>query len=101
MKSFFNKVVIMGNLSQDPELKYTKSKNALCKIYVAVEDFYSNDVNFFPVIIWGERAKKFKEKLCKGNSVLVEGKLKRRRYNYNNEKRYITEIIASKIQLID
>jgi single-strand DNA-binding protein len=90
----------MGNISQKPELKYTKSKSAVCKIYVAVEDYFSRDVSFFPVVIWGEKAKKYNKKFHKGDSVLIEGKLKRRRYEYNNEKRYITEIIASKIQLV-
>ncbi len=100
MAPSFNKVIIMGNITQKPELKYTKSKNAVCKIYVAVKDYYSNNVSYFPVIIWGKRAEKYSEKYEKGDFILVEGKLNKRDYNYKNEKRYVTEIIANKIQSV-
>ena len=100
MSQSFNKVIVMGNITQKPELKYTKSKDAVCKIYIAVKDYYSNNVNYFPIIIWGKKAEKYSKNYKKGDFILVEGKLKRRNYKYKNEKRYITEIIASNIQSV-
>lgn len=79
----YNRVVMVGNLTRDPELKYIPSGTALCKFGIATskkfkrgDGTFSEDVCFITVVAWGKRGEVVAEHLKKGSQVLVEGQLK-------------------------
>lgn len=98
----FNKVVIMGNLARDPEIRYTASKQAVAKLTVAVGRQYKgksgevvDQTDFIPVVVWGSDAENCERYLRKGRPVLVEGRLQVRSYETKEgEKRYVTEVVS-------
>ena len=96
----FNKVIVGGNLAKDPELRHTQSGKSVTNLIVAVNDYYTQDVYYFKVVVWGKNAENCAEYLSKGRGVLVEGKLQRRKYEYQGEDRYTTEIIANNVQFL-
>lgn len=77
-----NLVVLAGNLTKDPELRYTPNGTAKCRFTVAVNRYYKDsdgnrqdETQFIPVIVWGSQAENVKNYLVKGNSVIIEGRL--------------------------
>ncbi|TYB32151.1 MAG: single-stranded DNA-binding protein [Candidatus Mcinerneyibacterium aminivorans] len=96
----FNKVIIAGNLAKDPELNHTQSGKSVANLVVAVNDFYTQDVYYFKVAVWGKQAENCAQYLSKGRGVLVEGRLRRSQYEYKGEKRYSTEINANNVQFL-
>lgn len=98
----FNKVLIMGNLARDPEIRYTASKQAVAKLTVAVGHQYKgkngevvDQTDFIPVVVWGSQAENCERYLRKGRPVLVEGRLQVRNYETKEgEKRYVTEVVS-------
>lgn len=78
----FNKVILMGNLARDPEVRYTTSNQAIAKITVAVNRISKNrdgevqeQVDFIPVVVFGNQAENCERYLRKGSAVLVEGRM--------------------------
>ncbi|GHV36722.1 single-stranded DNA-binding protein [Synergistales bacterium] len=99
----FNKVVLMGNLARDPEIRYTVDKRAWVRFTVACgysyknkNGEYQNDADFIPVTVWGSRAEFCARYLKKGSSVLVEGKISVRSYEAKDGsgKKYSTDVVA-------
>jgi len=79
----YNRVVLLGNLTRDPELRYTPSGTAVCEIGLAVNDRYKNaagewveEATFVDVTLWARTAEVATEYLSKGSPVLIEGRLK-------------------------
>jgi single-strand DNA-binding protein len=79
----YNRVILMGNLTRDPELRYTASGTAVSGIGLAVNDNYKNangewveEATFVDVTLWGRTAERASEYLSKGSPVLIEGRLK-------------------------
>jgi single-strand DNA-binding protein len=79
----YSKVIVMGNLTRDPELKYLTSGTALCKITVAVNRTWKSqagekkeEVSFIDCTAWGRRAEVVAEYFSKGDPIMVEGHLK-------------------------
>ncbi|MDI9370203.1 MAG: single-stranded DNA-binding protein [Synergistaceae bacterium] len=102
----YNKVVIVGNLARDPEVRYTASKQAVANFAVAVNRAWKDrngelqeSVDFIPVVVWGPMAENCERYLKKGNQALVEGRLQVRSYEAKDGsgKRYVTEVIASDV----
>jgi single-strand DNA-binding protein len=100
----FNKVVIMGNLARDPEIRYTASKTAVANLTVAVGHKYKakngtvvDQTDFIPVVVWDKGAENCEKFLRKGRPVLVEGRLQVRNYEKDGEKRYSTEVVANNV----
>ena len=102
----YNKVVIAGNLTRDPEVRYTVEKRAWASFSVAVNYSYKNKngeyqeaADFFPVTVWGPMAENCGKYLRKGSPVLVEGRLQNRSYEAKDGsgKRYVTDIAASEV----
>src|SRR5476651_2845975 len=81
-----NSVNIMGNLTRDPELKYTPSGKSVCSLSIANNRVYSKgsekvtEVSYFDVEVWGVVAENCAKYLKKGNGVIVEGRLKQDRW---------------------
>ena len=101
----FNKVILMGNLSRDPEIRYTTSKQAVARLNVAVDRQWKgrsgevqNQVDFIPVVVWGAQAENCERYLRKGRPVLIEGRLQVRSYDdKSGERRWMTEVIAASV----
>jgi single-strand DNA-binding protein len=105
----FNKVVIMGNLARDPEIRYTVDKRAWVRFTVAVgyswknkNGEYQNGADFVPVVTWGPLAERCGRYLKKGSAVLVEGKFKVRSYDARDGsgKRYATDVEATEVMFV-
>jgi len=81
----FNKVILMGNLTRDPELRYTPSGAPVCNFDLAVNRSYTtqggerrDETCFITVVVWSKQAETCGEYLAKGRAVLVEGRLQQR-----------------------
>ena len=99
-----NIVVIAGNLTKAPELRFTASGTAVAKFSIAnnqrklVGEEWVDDTSYFDVVVWKKQAERCAEHLTKGSSVLVEGKLKQNKWtDKEGNNRYSVEIIAFKV----
>ena len=92
-----NKMVTIGRLTRDPEVRYTQSGKAVCTFNIAVDDGYGENKKayFFPVVAWNKSAEACGKAPYKGSKVAVTGKLTTRQYE-NNEGKKVTvfEIVA-------
>lgn len=102
-----NKVILLGRLGQNPELKYTPSGAAVCQFSLATSENWMKDgqkqekTEWHRVVVWGKLAELCNQYLQKGRQVYLEGRLQTRSWDdKNGQKRYTTEINASTIQFI-
>lgn len=96
----FNKVILMGNLTRDPEMRATQNGTALCKFSIAVNRRFSkqNETDFFNVTAWGQTAEFVGKWFSKGRMILVEGRIENDNYTDNNGvKHYSMNIIAENV----
>ena len=100
------KVMIIGNLGSDPEMRYTPSNRAVTQFNVAVNQSTKNqqtgewveETDWFRVSVWGDRAERMAEQLRKGNKVFVEGRFRTREFEgRDGQKRTALEITADSI----
>lgn len=99
-----NKVILIGRLTKDVELKYTPSGSAVANVTVAV-DRYSKEgdksADFINVVVWNKSAENLAQYKGKGDQIAVEGSLQTRSYEaQDGSKRYVTEVLASRIEFI-
>jgi single-strand DNA-binding protein len=106
MAEGLNRVLLLGNLGADPELRVTPGGQAVLKLRLATNESYldKNQVRqerteWHRVTVWGRRAEALGKILTKGDSLFIEGRLQTSSYEKNGEKRYSTDIIASNIIL--
>jgi single-strand DNA-binding protein len=100
-----NKVILVGNLGADPELKYTPSNRAVCNLSVATNEVWKDKsgqkqekTEWHRVTVWGEQAENCSKFLTKGRMVYVEGKLQTRSWDdKDGKKRYSTEVVADRV----
>ncbi len=101
-----NKVILIGRLVRDSELKYTNTGTAVSNFSIAVNEQYKingqehQNVNFFDVILWGKIAESLNLYLTKGKQIAISGKLKQDRWSQDGTTRTKIKIIADTIQLI-
>ena len=103
-----NKVFLMGNLTRDPELRYTPNGAAVASFTVAVNRVYKlpsgekkEEVSFIRIVSWGRQAETCGEYLKKGSPVFVEGRLQTRSWDGpDGQKRNATEVVALNIQFL-
>jgi len=108
MAGALNKVFLLGNLTRDPELRYTAQGTAVANFSIAVnrsykasDGEYKKEVNFFKVVVWGKTGENCSNYLSKGRPVLVEGRLQNRSYEtQDGQKRTTTEIVADNVQFL-
>lgn len=99
-----NKVVLVGRLSKDVELRYTPGNGTpVASIKLAVDNYNSKTgekgADFIPVVIWGKTAENLSQYLVKGTQVAISGKISTRTYEAKDgTKRYVTEVIADMYQ---
>lgn len=102
----YNRVVLVGNLTRDVELRYTPSGTAVTDIAIAVNervkrnDQWTDEVHFFDITLWGRTAEVAGEYLSKGSSVLIEGRLKLDRWEQDGQKRSKIKIVGEKMQML-
>ena len=95
-----NRVVLIGRLTRDPELRNTTTGKQVVNFGLAVDDTYNKEhTNFFNVSAWGKTAE-FVQKYCaKGRLVAVDGRLNQRKYTTKDgEERNVVEIVADSVQ---
>ena len=102
-----NKVVLIGRLTRDPELRYTSNTNtAVCNFSIAVDrpvnpSTGNREADFIPVVVWNKQAENVKNYLTKGSQVAVEGRIQTRSYDdQNGQKRYVTEVVADNVEFL-
>lgn len=104
-----NKVMIIGNLGRDPEMRYTPSGQAVTQFTVAVNRNYKDgqgewqeETEWFRIVAWAQLAERTAENLRKGRKVYVEGRLQTRQWeDQSGQKRYTTEVIAQTVTALD
>lgn len=107
MAASFNRVILVGNLTRDPELRYTPSGTAVSDIGLAVNDRRKNqagewvdETTFVDITLWGRTAEIASEYLTKGSSALIEGRLKLDTWETDGQKRSKLKVIGEKLQLL-
>ena len=102
-----NKVILIGNLASDPELKRTASDIPWCTFRIAVQRRFANpqgvrEADFFPIVAWRQTAELCARFLTKGRKCAVVGQLQTRSYDaQDGTKRYVTEVIADNVEFCD
>jgi single-strand DNA-binding protein len=102
----FNRVVLLGNLTRDPELRYIGSGMAVSDIGLAVNDRvkrndqWVEETTFVDVTLWGRTAEVANEYLNKGSSVLIEGRLKMDSWEKDGQKRTKLKVVAERMQMV-
>src|ERR1700733_6826631 len=106
MAEGLNRVLLLGNLGADPELRVTPGGQAVLKLRLATNETYldKNQVRqerteWHRITVWGRRAEALGKILTKGDSLFVEGRLQTSSYEKNGEKRYSTDSVANNIIL--
>ena len=108
MNALRNKVVLIGNLGQDPEIVALDNGSKLAKFSVATNESYKNgkgekvtDTQWHQVVAWGKTAEIVENYLHKGSEVAVQGKLMHRTYETKEGvKRYVTEVRCSELLML-
>ena len=101
-----NSVNIMGNLTRDPELKYTASGKAVCNISIANNRIFSKngekatEVSYFDVEVWGVIAENCAKYLSKGSGIIVEGRLRQDRWEKDGKTQSRVRITANNIHFL-
>ena len=103
-----NKVILLGRLGQDPELKYTPAGAAVCNFSLATSENWTDKsgqkqerTEWHRVVVWGKLAELCNQYLSKGRQAFVEGRLQTRSWDdKQGQKRYTTEINATTVQFI-
>ena len=101
-----NKVVLIGRLTRDPELRYTGSNLPVATFSIAVNRPFSNqagerEADFINIVVWRKQAENCKNYLTQGSQVAIEGRIQTRNYDDpNGQRRYITEVIADNVEFL-
>jgi single-strand DNA-binding protein len=104
-----NRVVLVGNLTKDPELRHTPSGTAVCKLRIAVNTRRKDETgqwvdkpNYFDVTVWGNQAESCSQYLSKGRPIGVDGRLEWREWDATDGsgKRQAVEVVAESVQFL-
>lgn len=102
-----NKVILVGNLGADPEMRYTAGGTAVCRLSVATSRRYTDkqgnrqeETAWHRVDVWGKMAETCAQYLSKGRQVYIEGRLKYGSYEKDGVKHYTTDIVAENMQML-
>jgi single-strand DNA-binding protein len=101
-----NKVILVGNLTRDPELSETPSGVAVCRFAIAVSRDYANsdgtrETDFFNITVWRGRAEVCGKYLKKGSKVAIVGSLQNRSYeDKDGIKRTVTDVVANEVEFL-
>ena len=103
----FNKVILIGNMTADPELKQTSAGTSVCSFSIAINrrfakaDQGQQSVDFINIVTWRQQAEFVQRYFKKGNPILVCGQLQTRTWTDNQGlKRYATEVVADEVSIV-
>ena len=102
-----NKVILIGRLGQDPELKYTPAGQAVSTFSLATSENWTDKggqrqerTEWHRIVVWGKTAENCNKYLAKGRQIFVEGRLQTRSWDKDGQKHYTTEIVANTVQFL-
>jgi len=103
-----NKVMLIGRLGRDPELRYTQNGQAVANFTLATSERWTNKsgergerTEWHRIVVWGRLAEICGEYLSKGRQIFIEGRLQTREWeDREGKKRYTTEIVANEMQML-
>jgi single-strand DNA-binding protein len=103
-----NKVILVGNLGKDPEVRHTASGKAVARFSLATSEVWNDAegnrqerTEWHNIIVWGKQGETCAQYLAKGRQAYIEGSIRSRSYDdKNGQKRYITEIIAQRVRFL-
>lgn len=103
-----NKVILVGNLGKDPEVRYTQTGSAVANFSLATSEQWNDRdgkkqerTEWHNIVVWGKSAEHCGQYLSKGRQVFIEGSIRTRSYDdKSGNKRYITEIVAQRVQFL-
>ncbi|MEE2639780.1 MAG: single-stranded DNA-binding protein [Planctomycetota bacterium] len=102
----FNRVILVGNITRDIELRYTQGGTAVTELGMAVNDRvkrnneWVDETTFVDVTLWGRTAEVASEYLAKGSSILIEGRLKLDSWEQEGQKRSKLRVVADRMQML-
>ncbi|HLB25205.1 MAG TPA: single-stranded DNA-binding protein [Nitrospirota bacterium] len=102
----FNKVILIGNLTKDPELRYNPNGTAVANFGIALNrrykqgDEYREEVSYIDIVVFGKQAENCGQYLNKGSGVLVEGRLQQRRWESEGQKKSKVEVVAENVRFM-
>ncbi len=101
-----NKVILIGNLSKDPELATTNGGVSVCRFTIAVQRRFQNaegerDADFINIVVWRGQAENCHKYLKKGSKCAVEGRIQTSSYEaQDGTRRYVTEVVADNVEFV-
>ncbi len=101
-----NKVVLIGRLTKDPELRFTPGSGAAVTTLTLAVDKYNTktgqrEADFVPVVVWGKQAESTANYMSKGSQMAISGRIQTRSYEAKDgTKRYVTEVVATEVQFL-
>lgn len=100
-----NKIILIGRLTKDPDLRYTQNGKAVCNFTLAVDRPYTNqeekEADFINIVAWNKSGENAAKYLTKGRQAAVEGRLQIRSYDGDDgKKRWVTEVVADKVEFL-
>lgn len=101
-----NRVILIGRLTRDPELKYIPSGTPVASFTLAVDRPFLNkdgerETDFIPIVVWRKQAENCANYLGKGSLVAVDGRMQVRSYEQDGQRRYVTEVVADSVRFLD
>jgi len=103
----FNKVILLGNLTRDPEVRYTPNGIAVASFAIAVNRKYKQgdetkeEVSYIDIVVFGKQAESCGQYINKGDSVLIDGRLQQRRWETEEgQKRNKIEVVAQSVNFM-
>jgi single-strand DNA-binding protein len=99
-----NKVILIGRITKDIDLKYTESNKAVASFTLAIDRTFGEkkETDFINCCIWGKQAENLKKYCGKGSQIAVDGRIQTRNYDDKDGKKvYVTEVVAENIQFLD
>ncbi len=98
-----NKVILVGRLTRDPEVRYTQTGKAVASFSIAVNTGFGDNkrADFVPIVVWDKLAEICGNNLTKGRNILVEGRLQISEYEKDGQKRRTTEVVAQNVEFLE
>lgn len=99
-----NKVILIGNMTKDPEIKYTTGSNqtAVCKFNIAVNSGYGDKkrTDYPTIVCFGKTTENLERYTAKGSKIAISGKIQTGSYEKDGQKVYTTEVIADQVEFL-
>lgn len=102
-----NRIILIGRLTKDPELRYTQSGTAVASFTLAVDRSRPNqqgerETDFIPIVVWQKQAENCANYIGKGSLVAIDGRLQIRTYDdKEGQRRWVTEVVAESVRFLD